>query len=518
MVKPVMNSMKFWVPVFALAIFVTHVGSLGREVINWDESTFILIAANVLDGNLPYVELTDAKPPLIFFLLAGAMGVLGESLLTVRLVGWLCILTTSIAVFAIARRYGAPGPAALAALMFIAMSSVDASQYTSTELPAAALLMLSIWTLIAGKRSPWRAGAAGLLMSLAVLARSNLGIAAAALGAWLLLGSFRPSLGIDRRAVAAYAAAGLVPPTLLVLLYWYNGALPEMQIALIDVPFGSEGRGPADLLRGHVYQWYNLIWEEPLLYGTFSLATAVGMTGAVQRTAQRRAAPAAGTDGEYTELLYLMCGAIFLSFLVGWSVGPHRHYWPQIFPILALFCAMALDRTPALAGRTPEVVVRRAGYALALVCMASAFWTTAPSAISLLTDPGGLAERHYVRRAARAIAADRRPDADIWALRYHLILWYLNMPSIIAPLSHPSHVVSTPPHLWSPSGHDAAGQWERLLTARPAYIVTDLAHTDRFVYYLDEAAADDMRSLVGKHYSIFYDDGRIRVYKRLEKP
>lgn len=52
---------------------------------------------------------------------------------------------------------------------------------------------------------------------------------------------------------------------------------------------------------------------------------------------------------------------------------------------------------------------------------------------------------------------------------------------------------------------------------RPAYIVTDLAHADRFAWYLDEAAADDMRNLVDNHYSIFYDDGRIRIYKRLEK-
>ena len=511
-----MNSMKFWAPVFALAVVVTHVGSLGREVIGQDESTFILMAANVLDGNLPYVELTDPKPPLIFFLLAGAMWALGESLLTIRLVGWVCILTTGIAVFAIARRHGAPAPAALAALMFIAMSSVDASQYTSSELPAAALLMLSIWTLGAGRRSPWRAGAAGLLMSLAVLARSNLGIAAAALGAWLLLGSFRPSLGIDRRVGAAYVAAGLAAPALLVLLYWHNGALPELRIALIDISLSNKGHGPADLLRGHVYQWYELVREEPALYGIFALATVAGMTGAVRRAAQGRAAPAAGIDGEYAELLYLMCGAICLSFLVGWS-RPHHHYWLQVFPILALFCAMALDRPPALPGRTPGAAVRRAGYAAALVCMASALWTTAPSAIGLMANPGALAESHYVRRAARAVAADRRPDADIWALRHHLVLWYLDMPSIIAPLVQPSAIVSIPEHVRFQDGHAPARRWEHLLTARPVYIVTDPARTDRFAWYLDEAEADDMRNLVDNHYSIFYDDGRIRIYKRLER-
>ena len=514
-VKPLTNSMKFWAPIFASAILVTHVGSLGREVIGWDESTHILMAANVLDGNLPYVELTDNKPPLIFFLLAGAMWAFGENLLAVRLVGWSCILTTGIAVFAVARRYGAPAPAALAALMFISMSSVDDGQYTSSELPAAALLMLSIWTLIAGKPSPGRAGAAGLLMSLAVLARSNLGLAAAALGAWLLLRSFGRSPGVARRAVAAYVAAGLAAPALMVLLYWCNGALPELRFALIDVPLHSKGYGPAELLRDHAYQWYNLIWKEPLLYGTFALVTAAGMGKAVRRGMQKRTAPAAWTDGEYAELLYVMCGAIFLSFLVGFSNPSHR-YWMQIFPALTLFCAVALDRTPALAGGTPGAVVRRAGYALSLACVATALWTASPSALT--ADPGGLAESHYVRRAARVVAADRRPGDDIWALRHHLILWYLDMPSSIAPLIHPSMLYSMPVHILSRDGYDPVERREQILATPPSYIVTDSVAHPADLWYLDDEAADDVRNLVDNHNSVFYDDGRIRIYKRLERP
>ena len=512
--KPLTNSMKFWAPVFASAILVTHVGSLGREVIAWDESTVILMAANVLDGNLPYVELTDPKPPLIFFLVAGAMWALGENLFAVRLVGWLCIWTSSMAVFGVARRFGAPLPAALAALMFVAMSSVDASQNTANEQPAAAALMLSIWTLTAGRPSPRRAAAAGLLMSLAVLARSNLGLAAAVLGAWLLLRSFGRSPSVARRAVVAYVAAGLAAPALMVLLYWCSGALPELRFALIDVPLRSKGYGPAELLRGHAYQWYNLIWTEPLLYGTFALVTAAGMGGAVRRGMRRRTAPAAWTDGEYAELLYLMCGAIFLSFLVGFS-SPRHHYWMQIFPILTLFCAVALDRTPALAGGTPGAVVRRAGYALSLACVATALWTTSPAALT--AGPGRLAESHHVRRAARVVAADRRPGDDIWALRHHLILWYLDLPSSIAPLIHPSMLYSIPVHILSRDGYDPVKRREQLLATPPSYIVTDSVAHPAELWYLDDEAADDMRNLVDNHYAVFYDDGRIRIYKRLER-
>ena len=70
---------------FALLILATQLGSLVEEVIDWDESTFILMAADVLRGNLPYLNLFDNKPPVMFFALAGALAAFGESLVTVRL-------------------------------------------------------------------------------------------------------------------------------------------------------------------------------------------------------------------------------------------------------------------------------------------------------------------------------------------------------------------------------------------------------------------------------------------------
>lgn len=35
-------------------------------VINWDESTFIIMGQSILDGHLPYTVLWDNKPPLLF--------------------------------------------------------------------------------------------------------------------------------------------------------------------------------------------------------------------------------------------------------------------------------------------------------------------------------------------------------------------------------------------------------------------------------------------------------------------
>ena len=118
------RSSALWAGAFAVAILATQLGSLEREVINYNESGFILMASHVLDGHLPYIELYNNKPPMLFFLLAGVMWVFGESLLVVRLYGACCLWISCLAVFAIAARYTTQMYAALAAFLLIAVHSV----------------------------------------------------------------------------------------------------------------------------------------------------------------------------------------------------------------------------------------------------------------------------------------------------------------------------------------------------------------------------------------------------------
>ena len=54
---------------FGLFVFLTQFYSIGVEVINWDESDFILMGFSFFNGNLPYIEVWDLKPPLHFLYL-----------------------------------------------------------------------------------------------------------------------------------------------------------------------------------------------------------------------------------------------------------------------------------------------------------------------------------------------------------------------------------------------------------------------------------------------------------------
>ena len=62
----------------AFLSFYSRLAFLNREVLDWDETTFMLMAQDVLRGNLPYVHIFDNKPPGMFFILAAAMKLFGQ--------------------------------------------------------------------------------------------------------------------------------------------------------------------------------------------------------------------------------------------------------------------------------------------------------------------------------------------------------------------------------------------------------------------------------------------------------
>lgn len=327
-----------WIAALALWVGVTHAGFLAQEVVNWDESTFVLIAAEVLDGRLPYVPLFVFKPPMAFFMLAGVMAVFGESMLVVRLFGATCVLASTIAAFAIARRRVDPASAGLAGFMLVAVTAAFNGGAVFYELPATALLMAASWLLVARSDRLWTAAAVGLLLSLAVLTRTNLAIAAAAVGLWFVCG--RMPVGARVRAMAAFALAGALPVVAIVLLYWSAGALAELRHALVDahIAFLDHVVDPLRKLRFLARPWLRAIEPErpleALTFGLFMLGVAAGLAAAA-RTMLR------GERSEKREnaLLLLLAAAIFASILVSdWR--PFGHYYLQLFPIGMVFCAL----------------------------------------------------------------------------------------------------------------------------------------------------------------------------------
>ena len=61
------------------------------STLNLDEGTFLLMGQSIVDGNLPYIELWDLKPPFAFVPYAISIELFGKSIAGVRLIGAICL-------------------------------------------------------------------------------------------------------------------------------------------------------------------------------------------------------------------------------------------------------------------------------------------------------------------------------------------------------------------------------------------------------------------------------------------
>jgi len=80
--------------------------SFQYSVIDHDESTYLVIAQEILDGKTLYVDVWDVKPPGIFLLFAVLLKVFGHSICMIRLVAAVFIGLTAGFLFLSLKRWG----------------------------------------------------------------------------------------------------------------------------------------------------------------------------------------------------------------------------------------------------------------------------------------------------------------------------------------------------------------------------------------------------------------------------
>lgn len=93
--------------VFSLILIITFILRIDTFFVSsydWDESLYFLGAKSLLDGNLPYLEVWDHKPPSIFFMHALSIAVFGDSFISIRISACLAIALTGFALFQLLKR------------------------------------------------------------------------------------------------------------------------------------------------------------------------------------------------------------------------------------------------------------------------------------------------------------------------------------------------------------------------------------------------------------------------------
>ncbi|MEQ1499351.1 MAG: glycosyltransferase family 39 protein [Novosphingobium sp.] len=444
--------------VLVLAVLTTQFVGLGREVIDPDETTFILMGADVANGHLPFVNQFDLKPPVIFLLIGGVLAAFGKSLVAVRLLGDFLLFGTALLTFSFARQIASGWAALGGALIYVAFASLDLGQPTYTELPALFFAMAALLALARTPVAPLRAGLAGLFLALAVLSRTNLYQLPIAFGLLLLIASLRKSDMVHPRAWLAFGMGGLVPVALLVIAYGLAQQLAVLKLAMIDVPLAYAAQvGPGEAILENIRQLYVTATIEPLILIPFAVLVAAGLWGAFVR---RQAQP--------WPLLVATLALAGLLVSLAFSGAVYPHYWLQIGPVLALFAALGLDRLARLPKATPLAL------AAGTLPLAAAVAEQLPQGIAVVTDPSHTESAFEIAQAARFIKSNGRSHPSVWPWRKQLIDWYLDAPQLSKAGVQPENIAR--PAIIGPlakAGYVGSDEIGRLMAMRPDFVVTD---------------------------------------------
>jgi 4-amino-4-deoxy-L-arabinose transferase-like glycosyltransferase len=304
-----------------------------------DEGTYATVAQGLLDGQVPYRDLFDNKPPLVYGWYALSFTLFGESTAAPRMVAALLLSVTTLALFTQARLLFPRGVAYLAATLFAVSTGIPfLALHANTE----AYMLLPLVTSIAA--FTWGMNKQRLV--------------------WFVLAGLLGALAIGTKQVAVWNLVSLA----IVALIWrwrLGGSLGDRVAPVAALSLGATAglafiMGPFlvtgsvdDLIYANIsYNWLYLgflTWPDRFLNlgnGTLFVTAA--------------AAPllVAGAIGLITILRERRSTADYL--VVGWAIASaigvasggrfFPHYFLHLIPAMAILAAVVIHERFARSG------------------------------------------------------------------------------------------------------------------------------------------------------------------------
>ncbi len=399
------------------------------DVIDPDESTYILMGQDVLDGNLPYVKLWAFMPPLSIYCFTATIIAFGKSIPGIRLGGALFMLLAAWFVYLSGQKLKNSRTGAIAAFLLILYSTISLSGGgTTSETLAIAPLTGALFLFLKEKFRTRDFFFAGLLISCACLIRLNLIYFALVSVPFVLCGRFIKTNTSMLNGAAAYAAGGIAPVVFFFLPYLYTGNTELIVTTLYRAPlsYSVSQLGAYQALYTYLgrfsdfkYLSQNVFLAAFFVFGLTHLALSWRNFPDVTR--------------HRLSILLFFLAATGLSILR--TGQAYEHYLVQVFPFIALIAAFAYDHLRSF----------RIGVLVAV------------SAALLLVTPVSAVLDAYRPVASRAIAgesltfgpayelneylkAENSGNAPVYFMEGHIVHWLQNTKPLAAIATHPSNI------------------------------------------------------------------------------
>lgn len=423
------------------------------DVINWDESTFILMGQSLLDGHLPYTELWDLKPPLAFVAFAFFIMVLGKSILAIRIAGTICVFLTSWFIYLIGKEIGDRSVGFLAGILTIfAMSLIRGGQATLTEHLACVLLVGGLAWLTTRTMTPGVLLLGGLLLTGATLVRLNLAYVVLGVGIWLVYHKLKHQK-VTGRGIFAYCFGSF---SLLFLTY---------------LPY---------LLTGDGLIWFNSVVLAPLSYANSveQMRTGSKILGAclIYLTVSQLWQRTSSKKQQEFSLLQLLLFATVISILRGGEF--HNHYYIQLAPTLALTIALFWGRLPSQTGR---LIIVGLAAAILLAIAQPIFGQYQLIGDRLKTGkPLPYGDSYEIIEYLQQHNPEQRP---VYMMKNHLVYWLTDLKPLSKAATHPSNVGRD--YLFQyidGAASSTEGELRKILAQKPKFIVKkeNLSHVEKY--------------------------------------
>lgn len=202
-------------------------------VINWDESSFVLMGNDLAKGHLPYVHAWDNKPPLLYVPYACAILLFGENVVGVRIVGIVLIALAALALHRAIARIRGPVAGLSGAIFLVVFACVVPGGFaTMSEHVALPFLCFALGIAFTTNPTKRELLGMGLALGAAAMIRTNLAILAPFFFAVLISRNSRRTLAALGIAVAGFT----IPVAVVGFIYFFAGEIDLLYRTLVLIP------------------------------------------------------------------------------------------------------------------------------------------------------------------------------------------------------------------------------------------------------------------------------------------
>lgn len=316
---------RFFIQLFGLA-FLIRLPFFFRDYIDWDETTFLLVAQSWAEGHLPYTELWDLKPPITFLYFTLQLLLFGKSLFMIRFMAVFLVAGSAWFTYRLTEQLRPEmhqDYKRIAGVLVVLLWSLFGTlQGVMSEHISSFFFLGGLLILVSLKHSlQWqKALAAGVLMGLALMAKVNFAYALVALGLYQL---YRLQ---QSKQLFSLSNHWLNP------LLWGVGVV--LIIVLTYLPYAWQGLDAV---------WWRSVIEAPMAYGEVqshsweAALVCAPVAGLLIYGLFRR-----NTFGFYHPsrlIVFALLGVLFSFVQAGRING---HYLIQAYPFLVLLLLSAL--------------------------------------------------------------------------------------------------------------------------------------------------------------------------------